>query len=162
MTTTAPLNRGVRRLHVTRPHLSPILLAIPILGCSGESRVGAGRFDPPTNHFDSILVEQTTLAGIGYSQAYEKAQRKDAEGLSLVLAATIHTDGVGSDTQGQILWNLLQSWGDSAFASILQQQQPLVRTAVRCSLDYTADSSWASLHHRTAALARFNSNCRGD
>ena len=120
------------------------------------------RFEPPRNHFDSILVEQTSAAGFRYSEAYELAIRRQPTGLSQVLGATVHTDGVGADDQAQIVWGLLRLWGDSAFTAVLRQLPPHTQAVVRCYLDYSADSSWASRYVRTAALAPPNHFCFGD
>jgi hypothetical protein len=146
---------------MTSRNAGPIALLV-LLSCYGQPRkMTAPRFDPPKNYFDSILVEQTSAAGIQYSDAYELALQKNSAGLTRILRATKHTDGVGSDQQGAILLALLQRWGDSAFASVLEPETSDVRASVRCSLDYTADLSWASEYPRTAALAPLNPTCRG-
>src|SRR5947208_1213848 len=110
------------------------LTLLALLACARQARNSAARrFDPPTNYFDSVLVQQTAAAGISYSEAYDQALRKAPSGLSRVLAATTHTDGVAAATHDQIVWDLLQAWGDSAFAAVLQAQPAEVRVAVRCS-----------------------------
>jgi hypothetical protein len=138
-------------------------LTLTMLACAKPPQLTVThRFDPPMTYFDSILIEQQTLAGVPYSKAYNDAVKADSGGLSTLLRATIHTDGIGSDTHDQILWDLLQVWGDSSFAVVLRSQSQRVREGVRCGLDYAAPASWASQNPRTAGLAPFNPGCRGD
>jgi len=138
------------------------LALVTILGCSHPAREStARRFDPPKDYIDSLLVQMTAEGGIRYSEVYERALRKDPAGLAGVLEATIHTDAAGAEEQADILWTFLQSWGDSAFAAVLQNRSGRVRHDVVCSLDTAADSTWAWAYPRTAALAPFDPNCGG-
>jgi hypothetical protein len=139
-----------------------LLTLVTALGCAHPAgRSTARRFDPPADWFDSLLVQQTSEGGIRYADVYERALKRDPRGLSGVLEATIHTDAAGAELQADILWDFLQSWGDSAFASVLQGRSGKVRHDVVCSLDTAADSTWAWAYPRTAALAPFDPNCGG-
>jgi hypothetical protein len=144
--------------------LAMSILLASLTACSRaetDAATPGTRFNPPMSYFDSIIVEQTTLAGLNYAWAYEAATVNDTAGLSVLLLATLHTDGVGAGEHAQILWTLLKNWGDSAFAAVLARSRTEVHQKVRCFLDYTAPESWPDSFPLTAALWPLDKTCRG-
>jgi len=135
--------------------LALIPLAVLLVAC--QPKVQRAQF--PRSYMDTVLVEQAAEAGIEYGPAYVAASERDSGGLATLFRATLAADGVGADQHSQILWEQLQTWGDSAFARVLRAAPDTVRNRVRCALDYAACQPWAVRYPSTASLAPEDSNC---
>jgi hypothetical protein len=136
-----------------------LLLHASILTAVCTVPAAAQRFSPPKTVIDTILVEQTSRAGINYGVAYEGARRGEAPALTELFRASYYVDGVGADQHSQVLWDILRAWGDSSFAAVLSGQPDSLRIRIRCYLDYAACALWASDYPRTARLAVSNPKC---
>jgi len=135
------------------------LALIPLAVLVGACHPNAPRAQFPRSYMDTVLVAQAAAAGIQYRPAFVAASERDSGGLATLFRATLAADGVGADQHSQILWEQLQAWGDSAFASVLRVAPDTVRKRVRCALDYAACQPWAVRYPSTASLAPEDSHC---
>lgn len=84
------------------------------------------------------VFAQGELDGVDYRTLLRGAVAKDAAALSGIFRYTAHGKlmGEGAETNGEILYQLLHTWGDASYARILRAESREVRTAVIAELDY--------------------------
>lgn len=111
----------------------------------------------PKDFFLYDTVPQARTAGVNYSSELSAAFRKETAALITLLKLTAagKLDGAGAQTHTEVLWGLLQCWGDSAFSDVLDLQPTKVRSRVlRSLLDATAETrSSRAPYPRTLRLA---------
>jgi hypothetical protein len=89
-------------------------------------------------YMDSVAVVQAQAAGVDYLPTIECAKHGDASALSSLLRLSLAMDGVGADIHSSQLWDLLQRWGDSAFAMRLREESRQVQARVICYITMSA------------------------
>jgi hypothetical protein len=118
---------------------------IAIVGvCLTASAIAAGPCDKkPTDFFLYDTEPQARSAGIDYRPTLIAAFRNDKAALVTLLQVTAAgtLDGAGAQTHADVLWNLLQCWGDERFADALRSQSATVRGRVLDQLRYATDES---------------------
>ena len=95
----------------------------------------------PENYFLKEAAVQAKAVDVDYRKELAGALNKDARALQKLLRVTaaMALDGAGAQYHSDVLWNLLQCWGDKAFSMILSRQSKKVRMAVIHQLDYATD-----------------------
>lgn len=78
------------------------------------------------------VFAQGTLDGVNYRRLLRGAIAKDPASLRGLFRYTAHGQimGEGATDNDEILWHLLHTWGDAAFARVLAAEPLEVRTAV--------------------------------
>ena len=81
---------------------------------------------------DNGCVDSGKHVGIDYSNALERAIRREPAGLAELFRYTVigDLDGEAGEAHATILFGLLQRWGDRRFADVLSAQKLRVRKAV--------------------------------
>jgi len=98
----------------------------------------------PKDFFLYDTEPQARTAGVDYKAAFVSALGRDKAALVALLQVTGSLDGAGAQTHAEVLWNLLQCWGDSAFAGTLYAQSNAVRTRVLEQLRYATEENKSS------------------
>lgn len=84
------------------------------------------------------IFSQGKLDGIDYRNLLRAAMAYDANSLRDLFRYTANGKlmGEGAETNCEILYLLLQHWGDSRFAAVLSKEPRRVRVAVIAAIDY--------------------------
>ncbi len=121
------------------------LLAIACLATIGalvSGSVSAGACDKgPKDFFLYDTEPQAKRAGVDYYSALTSAFGRDKTALVALLQVTAAgtLDGAGAQTHAEVLWSLLQCWGDDSFAETLRAQSSDVRRRVHEQLLYATE-----------------------
>lgn len=118
-----------------------------LLGALCVGHANAGVCDKgPKDFFLFDTVPQAKAAGVEYASELSAAFRKDkgALGTLLNLTAGGTLDGAGAQTHAEVLWALLQCWGDDPFAEVLGRLPTSVRGRVLTKLRYATEETKSS------------------
>lgn len=87
-------------------------------------------------------VSSGKQVGIDYRGALERAIRGEPTGLAELFRYTVigDVDGATGEAHADILYGLLQRWGDKRFAHVLRAQKLSVRKAVMSTIGMPAGS----------------------
>jgi len=85
------------------------------------------------------VFSQGKFDGVDYRKLLRGAVAFDRHSLVGLFRYTAYGKlmGEGAETNSEILHDLLEHWGDAAFAAVLSRQPGRVRTAVIAELDYS-------------------------
>ena len=127
-------------------------------GCaSNPSRHNSRDFDYDADPAGDAIRSAKLITGFDYRKYRNKAEHKDAAALRALFRFTVSNAfiGAGADQHCDVLQDLLQLWGDHAYARELGKETPKIRAAVISSLDYRSDPDWKSQKFpATYALAK--------
>jgi len=93
---------------------------------------------------DFLLLDATPQAkdaGVDYPKELSAAFHKDPAALGRLFDVTPHLDGSGAQTHAEVLWIVLQCWGDAPFAAALKKTPKGICAGVLKQLDYATDES---------------------
>jgi hypothetical protein len=113
-----------------------------MIGSLASGPTVAGSCDKlPKDFFLYDTEPQAKRAGVDYSPVLTSAFRRDKSALVTLLQLTAAGtfDGAGAQTHSEVLWSLLQCWGDAAFATTLRTQSSDVRRRVLEQLLYATE-----------------------
>lgn len=81
---------------------------------------------------DAGCIKSGKRIGIDYSDAVERAIRREPAGLAELFRYTVSgdLDGAAGEAHAAILFGLLQRWGDRRFAHVLRAQKLRIRKAI--------------------------------
>ena len=84
------------------------------------------------------VFAQGRLDGVDYRKLLRGAVAYDRESLAGIFRYTVNGQlmGVGADMNCEILYLLLEHWGDSRFASLLAQQPKAARRKIIAEIEY--------------------------
>ena len=136
-------------------------IAATLLGMLCAAMTLAGPCDKsPKNYFLHDAEPQAKAAGLDYTSALSKAFLRDKPSLVSLLTVTSKLDGSGAQTHAEVLWNLVQCWGDAAFAEVLSTQVQHVKSQVVEQLRYATEENQGirSSYPKTFGASRKTSN----
>ena len=112
------------------------------IGTLAHATVAAGPCDKtPKDFFLYDTESQAKRAGVDYNSVLVSAFGRDKAALAtlLQLTAAAVLDGAGAQTHAEVLWSVLQCWGDGPFAQVFGAQTGHVRQRVRDQLLYATE-----------------------
>ncbi len=130
------------------------MLCLATIGTLASGPLAAGPCDKqPKDFFLYDTEPQAKRAGVDYSSTLTSAFGRDKTSLVTLLQVTAAgtLDGAGAQTHAEVLWSLLQCWGDDPFAESLRAQPSNVRRRVLDQLLYATEEKKAvrSLYPKT-------------
>ena len=123
------------------------MLCFATIGTLASGLLVAGPCDKgPKDFFLYDTEPQAKLASVNYSSSLTSAFGRDKSALVTLLQVTAAgtLDGSGAQTHAEVLWSLLQCWGDEPFSASLSAQPSNVRRRVLDQLLYATEEKKAA------------------
>ena len=89
-------------------------------------------------YMDSVAAEQARSAGVDYPVTIREAKDLQPRALHRLLQLSLSMDGAGADVHSDVLWDLVQRWGDTVFTMQLKQESREVQERVLCYITMAA------------------------